>query len=253
MDICIFGGSGWLKNLQAFSSNKAFEQCAPHTKTSKICWHTSKIATHQTSVIVNILGIERNDQGLSCKEHKICGSVSSTDVVLCLQKMQSCFLLDECDHHLFVPLVWFSTGWVRAVFFGADDAVADNAVKNAVKDSHIVQCCHCHWHHWHWKDCASWMVWAVILATTHCSPQLLLPLTSVPPHFFTNPNFLPHLQVQICNAGNKETALAAYLVMDDAERFQVDFMSRHLVKHGDKFDIALVQVTEVYNEDDNSN
>ena len=37
------------------------------------------------------------------------------------------------------------------------------------------------------------------------------------------------------------------------DRCQVGFTSCHLVKHGDKFDGALAQVTEVYNVDDVSN
>ena len=49
----------------------------------------------------------------------------------------------------------------------------------------------------------------------------------------------------ICNAGVEETALAVYWVMDSVDRCQVGFTSWHLMKHGDKFDGALTQVTEM--------
>ena len=51
--------------------------------------------------------------------------------------------------------------------------------------------------------------------------------------------------MQICNAEIEETALALYWVTDDVDKGQVGFTSWKLVKHGDKFDGALAQVTEV--------
>ena len=38
--------------------------------------------------VVVAIAIERGDQGHSCKEHDICSFVLSTDVVVCLQKVQ---------------------------------------------------------------------------------------------------------------------------------------------------------------------
>ena len=61
------------------------------------------------------------------------------------------------------------------------------------------------------------------------------------------------MQVQICNAGVEETALAVYWVMDGVGRYQAGFISWHLVKHSDKFDGALAQVTEVYSANYTSN
>ena len=54
---------------------------------------------------------------------------------------------DKCNHHLFVQLLGFPTGWIGAVLSGADDAGANNAMENIStldKPLHIVQYCHFH-------------------------------------------------------------------------------------------------------------
>ena len=60
-----------------------------------------------------------------------------------------------------------------------------------------------------------------IIVTSHLTTSLL----------FTHHNILPHLNGQICNAEFKETALAAYWVIDGVDRYKVGFTSWHLVKH----------------------
>ena len=59
------------------------------------------MATHPTGVSIDILGIKRGDLGHSCKEHDICGSDLSTDVVVCLQNVQWFSFLVESDCSLF--------------------------------------------------------------------------------------------------------------------------------------------------------
>ena len=73
---------------------RAFEWCATCTTDPKICRDISKMATHLTGVSIKILHIKRGDQGCSSKEHKICGSVLSTDVFVQMQKVQCCHLFD---------------------------------------------------------------------------------------------------------------------------------------------------------------
>ena len=83
---------------------RAFQWCAACFIDSKICWDMSKMATHPTGVSFDILSIKRSDYRISCKEHDICGSVLSTDVVLHLRIMQCWIFLVEVDYCLiFLP------------------------------------------------------------------------------------------------------------------------------------------------------
>ena len=59
------------------------------------------MVTHPTGVSIDILGIERGDQGHSCKEHDIYGSILSTDVIIHLQKLQWLIVLIEGDCCMF--------------------------------------------------------------------------------------------------------------------------------------------------------
>ncbi len=43
---------------------------------------------HPTSVVVEIFGMEMDDLGRSCEEHRNCGEVMGEDVVVCLRKVQ---------------------------------------------------------------------------------------------------------------------------------------------------------------------
>ena len=71
-----------------------------------------------------------SDHGCSYKEHEVCGSVIIADIVVHLWKVQCYIFLDESDHHLFVQLVGFPTGWIIAVLSSANDAGADKAVES---------------------------------------------------------------------------------------------------------------------------
>ena len=59
------------------------------------------MVTHTTGVSFDILGIERGDQGHSCKQLGICSSVLSTDIVVHLQKVQWLIILFEGNCCLF--------------------------------------------------------------------------------------------------------------------------------------------------------
>ena len=54
------------------------------------------------------------------------------------------------------------------------------------------------------------------------------------------------------DARKEETALAAYWVMNGVDRCQVAFVLWHLIKHMDKYNGELVQVTDVYSAVDDS-
>ena len=69
-------------------ADKSFSKLCCTCHRSKTCSDTSKIATHLTGVSIDILGIKQGDQGDSCKEHDIYGYFLSTDVVVCLLKVQ---------------------------------------------------------------------------------------------------------------------------------------------------------------------
>ena len=66
---------------------RAFQRCAAHATDPKIYRNKSKMAIHPIGVSIDILGIKQGNQGHSCKGHDIFGSVLSTDVVICLQKV----------------------------------------------------------------------------------------------------------------------------------------------------------------------
>ncbi len=46
------------------------------------------MATHPPGIVVEIVGTEMGDQGCSCEEHAVCGSVLEEDVVVRLWKVQ---------------------------------------------------------------------------------------------------------------------------------------------------------------------
>ena len=81
-----------------------------------------------------------------------------------------------------------------------------------------------------------WLLSSQITVTFHLTLSTLV----------THHNIFPHLQVKIYNAGIEETALVIYWMTDGVDSCWVGFTSWHLVKHGDKFDGALAQVTTVY-------
>ena len=98
---------------------RAFEWCIPCVMDLKIHWDTLKMAAHPTGVIINIPCIKRGDQGCSCKEHKICSSVFSANIVVHLQKMSVVFFLMSmiiiclCLFHLLDShwIEWHSHWW----------------------------------------------------------------------------------------------------------------------------------------------
>ena len=85
--IFIFGESGWLEfycgPLQSPHADKSFSKVCCMCHSSKKWRDESKMVTHLTGVSFDILGIKWDDQEHLCKEHDICGSVLSTDVVIC--------------------------------------------------------------------------------------------------------------------------------------------------------------------------
>ena len=46
------------------------------------CSHKGAMATHPPDIVVEIVGTLRGDQGRSCEEHTVCGSVLEEDMVV---------------------------------------------------------------------------------------------------------------------------------------------------------------------------
>jgi hypothetical protein len=46
------------------------------------------MATHPSGITVEIVGIEASNNGRSCEEHDVCGSILIEDVVVRLRKVQ---------------------------------------------------------------------------------------------------------------------------------------------------------------------
>ena len=172
--------------VSIFSINVYWREFLNVSKDPKICY-TSKMATNPTGVSINILGIERGDQGHSCKEHDICHFVLSINITVWLEKVQWCIFLVGQNCHLFEVFI----------------------VINGVEMRRIMP---------HGLFVLLFLLWLIVVQNHYYfSPNSLLT--------FTHHNILPHLQVQICNVGIKETALAAYLVLDLINRCPVGFTS----------------------------
>jgi hypothetical protein len=65
------------------------------------------MATHPPGIVVEIVGTEMGDQGCSCEEHTVCGSVLEEDVVVCLQKVQ---VLVEGQEETAIACIWVTDG-----------------------------------------------------------------------------------------------------------------------------------------------
>ena len=64
--------------------------------------------THPSGIVVEIVGMERGDQGCSCEEHDInCGGVLVEDVVMPLRKVQ---ILVEGKEEAAIAAVWINDG-----------------------------------------------------------------------------------------------------------------------------------------------
>jgi hypothetical protein len=59
-------------------------------------------------------------------------------------------------------------------------------------------------------------------------------------------------KVQVIIKGKEESAIAAYLVSDGVDCCRVGFLQRHLVKHWERYEGVLAQITEVYAKDSDS-
>ena len=55
------------------------------------------MAAHPDPIVIHIVGLEAEDCGRSCEEHKVCGVVMQEDVVVRLLKVQVYFVLNL--HH----------------------------------------------------------------------------------------------------------------------------------------------------------
>ena len=63
---------------------------------------------HPSGVVVEIVGMERGDQGRSCEEHDVnCGEVLAEDVVVRLRKVQ---ILVEGKEETAIAAVWINNG-----------------------------------------------------------------------------------------------------------------------------------------------
>ncbi len=61
------------------------------------------MATHLPSIVAEIIGTEMSDQGRSCEEHAVCGSVLEEDVVVHLWKVQ---VLVEDHKETVIACIW---------------------------------------------------------------------------------------------------------------------------------------------------
>ena len=52
------------------------------------CSHKVARATHLPGIVVEIVGMLMGDQGCSCEEHTVCGSVLEEDMVVHFRKVQ---------------------------------------------------------------------------------------------------------------------------------------------------------------------
>lgn len=59
-------------------------------------------------------------------------------------------------------------------------------------------------------------------------------------------------KVQVIVNGKEESAIAAFVVSDGIDCCRVGFLKRHLVKHWERYEGVLAQVTEVYAKDSDS-
>ncbi len=62
---------------------------------------------HPSSIVVEIVGTERGDQGRSYEEHLNCEEVMAEDVVVCLRKVQ---ILVEGKEEMAIAAVWINDG-----------------------------------------------------------------------------------------------------------------------------------------------
>jgi hypothetical protein len=62
---------------------------------------------HLTSVVVEIIGMEMDDRGCSCEEHRNCGEVIGKDVVVCLRKVQ---IQVEGREEMAIAAYWVTDG-----------------------------------------------------------------------------------------------------------------------------------------------
>jgi hypothetical protein len=63
---------------------------------------------HPSSIVVEIVGKERGDQGHTCEEHNInCGEVMAEDVAVRLRKVQ---ILVEGKEEMAIAVVWINDG-----------------------------------------------------------------------------------------------------------------------------------------------
>ena len=104
---------------------------------------------------------------------------------------------------------------------GADDACVDDTVGNVTTSDYASSCALFNViviidvismgrmvpHGWFGPSFLQQLVIATIIIILHLTPSSL----------FTHHNLLPHLQVQVCNVGNEEAALAVYWVVDSLE------------------------------------
>jgi hypothetical protein len=61
------------------------------------------MSTHPPGIVVEIVGTEMGNQGHSCEEHAVCGSVLEEDVVVCLWKVQ---VLVEGHEETAIACIW---------------------------------------------------------------------------------------------------------------------------------------------------
>lgn len=59
-------------------------------------------------------------------------------------------------------------------------------------------------------------------------------------------------KMQVLVEGKEETTIAVYWVTDGIDMCRVGFLPRHMVKHADRYDGVLAQVTSVYSSEDDS-
>jgi hypothetical protein len=68
------------------------------------------MASYPDPIVISIVGLEANDRGRSCEEHKVCGVVMQEDVVVRLRKVQ---VLVDGKEETAIAAYWITDGMER--------------------------------------------------------------------------------------------------------------------------------------------
>ena len=77
--------------------------------------HQAAMATHPPGIVVDIVGMLMGENGCSCEEHAVCGSVLEEGLVVPLRKVQ---VLVEGREETAIACIWVTDGvdWCRVGF-----------------------------------------------------------------------------------------------------------------------------------------